>query len=36
MGDLIIASHTLEEHHEHLRQIFTILQEKGLQINPAK
>jgi hypothetical protein len=36
LDDLIIASHTLEEHHEHLRQIFTILQEKGLQINPAK
>ncbi len=30
------TSHTLEEHHEHLRQIFTILQENGLQINPAK
>jgi hypothetical protein len=25
LDDLIIASHTLEEHHEHLRQIFTIL-----------
>ncbi len=36
LDDLIIASHTLEEHHEHLRQIFTILQENGLQINPAK
>jgi hypothetical protein len=36
LNDLIIASHTLEEHHEHLRQIFTILQENGLQINPAK
>ncbi len=35
LDDLIIASHTLEEHHEHLRQIFTILQENGLQINPA-
>ncbi len=35
LDDLIIASHTLEEHHEHLRQIFTILQ-NGLQINPAK
>jgi hypothetical protein len=36
LEDLIIASHTLEEHHEHLPQIFTILQENGLQINPAK
>jgi hypothetical protein len=36
LDDLIIASHTLEEHHEHLRQVFTILQENGLQINPAK
>jgi hypothetical protein len=36
LDDLIIVSHTLEEHHEHLRQIFTILQENGLQINPAK
>jgi hypothetical protein len=25
LEDLIIASHTLEEHHEHLWQIFTIL-----------
>jgi hypothetical protein len=36
LDDLIIASRTLEEHHEHFRQIFTILQENGLQINPAK
>jgi hypothetical protein len=36
LDDLINTSHTLEEHHEHLRQIFTILQENGLQINPAK
>jgi hypothetical protein len=36
LDDLIIASRTLEEHHEHLQQIFTILQENGLQINPAK
>jgi hypothetical protein len=34
--DIIIASNSLEEHIEHLRQIFTILQENGLQINPAK
>jgi hypothetical protein len=36
LDDIIIASLTLEEHHEHLRQIFTILQENGQQINPAK
>jgi hypothetical protein len=36
LDDLNIASHTLEEHQEYLRQIFTILQENGLQINPAK
>jgi hypothetical protein len=36
LDDLIIASHTLDEHNEHLRQIFTIIQENGLQINPAK
>ena len=35
LDDLIIASDTLEEHHKHLRQIFTILQENDLQINPA-
>ena len=34
--DIIIASNSLEEHIEHLRQIFNILQENGLQINPAK
>jgi hypothetical protein len=36
LDDIIIASNCLEEHIEHLRQIFTILQENGLQINPAK
>ncbi len=36
LNDIIIASHSLEEHIEHLRQIFTILHENGLQINPAK
>ncbi len=36
LDDIIIVSHTIEEHHEHLRQIFTILQENGLQINAAK
>jgi hypothetical protein len=36
LDDLIIASHTLEEHHEHLQQIFTIHKKNGLQINPVK
>jgi hypothetical protein len=36
LDDLIIASHTLEEHQEHLRQIFAILQKNSLQIKPAK
>jgi hypothetical protein len=36
LDNIIIASNSLEEHIEHLRQIFTILQENGLQINPAK
>jgi hypothetical protein len=36
LDDIIIASNSLEEHIQHLRQIFTILQENGLQINPAK
>ncbi len=36
LDDIIITCHTLEEHHKHLRPIFTILQENGLQINPAK
>jgi hypothetical protein len=36
LHNLIIASRTLEEHHEHLRQIFTIHQESGLQIKLVK
>ncbi len=36
LDDIIVASHTLEKHRKHLRQIFTILQENGVQINPAK
>jgi hypothetical protein len=35
LDDHIIASRTLEEHHDHLRLFFTILQENGLRINPA-
>jgi hypothetical protein len=36
LDDIIIASHSLEEHMEHILQIFIILQENGLQINPTK
>jgi hypothetical protein len=36
LDDIIIASHSPKEHHEHLRQIFTIHHENGLQINSAK
>jgi hypothetical protein len=36
LDDHLIASASLEEHMEHLRQFFTILQENGLTINPAK
>jgi hypothetical protein len=36
LDDHIIASRTLEEHLEHLRQFFTVLEKNGLTINPAK
>jgi hypothetical protein len=36
LNDHLIASHTLEEHQDQLRQFFTILQENSLQMNPAK
>jgi recombinational DNA repair protein (RecF pathway) len=36
LDDHIIARCTLEEHYNHLRQFFTILQENGLQINLSK
>ena len=36
LDDHLIASRTLEEHLDHLSQFFTILQENGLTINPAK
>jgi len=36
LDDHLIASATLEEHMDHLRQFFTILQENWLTINPAK
>jgi hypothetical protein len=36
LDDHLIASATMEEHLEHLRKFFEILQENGLTINPAK
>jgi hypothetical protein len=36
LAEHIIASRTLQEHYDHLRQFFTILQENGLQVNSAK
>jgi len=36
LDDHLIASRTLEEHLDHLRQFFQILQDNGLVINPAK
>jgi len=36
LDDHLIASRTLEEHLEHLRLFFAVLQENGLTINPAK
>ena len=36
LDDILIASKDAEEHHSHLRQVFTRLQDHGIQINPAK
>jgi hypothetical protein len=36
LDDNLIASATLEEHWDHLRQFLSILAENGLQLNPAK
>ena len=36
IDDLLIASHSSEEHKEHLRQVLERLQFHGLLINPAK
>ena len=36
LDDILIASQDAEEHHSHLRQVFTRLQDHGIQINPAK
>ncbi len=36
LDDILIASKDLTEHMHHLRLVFEILQDAGLQINPAK
>jgi hypothetical protein len=36
LDDHLIASHTLEEHMEHLSQFFQVLQDNGLTISPEK
>ena len=36
LDDILIASRDLAEHMRHLRQVFQILRDAGLQINPAK
>ncbi len=36
LDDMLIASRNEREHMDHLRQVFAVLQENGLQINPAK
>ena len=36
IDDLLIASHTPDEHIEHLRQVFQRLSDHGIVINPAK
>jgi Reverse transcriptase (RNA-dependent DNA polymerase) len=36
LDDHLIASRTLDEHLQHLRTYFQLLQDNGLQINPAK
>jgi hypothetical protein len=36
IDDILIFSHTLEEHEHHLRTVFDRLQTYGILINPAK
>jgi hypothetical protein len=36
LDDHLISSRTLDEHMEHLREFFAVLDENGLVINPAK
>ena len=36
LDDILIFSHSLDEHQVHLRQVLALLEENGLVINPAK
>ena len=36
LDDILIASATAEEHQGHLRQVFSRLEDHGLQVNPSK
>ncbi len=36
LDDHLISSRTLDEHMEHLRECFVVLDQNGLVINPAK
>ena len=36
MDDIIIFSHSLEEHLEHLERLFSIFREKRVNLSPGK
>ena len=36
LDDILVASHSPQEHHQHLKQLFTLLSSNGLVINKAK
>jgi hypothetical protein len=36
LDDILVFSHSLEEHEQHLRTLFNQLQQHGILINPAK
>ena len=36
LDDILIASPTTEEHQDHLRQVFSDLEDHGLQVYPSK